>query len=350
MLLGVLIIFFVYSAFSADCESIRLDGPDGAMENVKHKDQGELGVFFSYAGTALFDAYQAKHGTGSKNQSSPLEAAAGTLQKRILNRTEITGSQTKEYADLDGGGSTCEVVNYLLENGGCPSESVSLEQLDSDQRGIYLQAVKELFYEDTISKKELSEKVQCHLPKIDTNLEQKLFPLMKLKKQINQKNFGEYLKSILSKQCSRGKRGRPLSGVECFEIPKPWQRKLDPEKYIPLTREHLLNRRQPVGISFCSNILRSDPWYMGRKRNEYQFETRESDCGLHEAIIIGMRKVNKIGGGGMGGAKCQYLIRNSWNKDVKYSPFWESENNGNVWVDEDSLFRNVEGLSLIKQK
>lgn len=349
MFLVVLITLFISSAHSTDCENIRLDAPGEAMENVKHKDQGALGICFSHAGSALFDAYRASSYHGSIKQSSPLEAAAGTLEERISNRIQISGVQAKQYANFDSGGTTCEIVNYLMQNGGCSDSNVALERLDPSHREIYLQAVQELFYESTINRKELHQKALCRLPLVDKKLSKMLFPFKQIRKSIHLKNFGEFLKSILSKRCSKGKRGEPLGGVECVEIPKPWQRKSNPTNYIPVTRKHLSKHKQPVSISFCSNILRAEPWYQGLEKNELQLEARKSDCGLHEAIIIGMRKVKTMGGGGMSGTSCQYLIRNSWEKDSKYSPYWESENNGNLWVDEESLFQNVEGLSFLKQ-
>lgn len=46
--------------------------------------------------------------------------------------------------------------------------------------------------------------------------------------------------------------------------------------------------------------------------------------------------------------KCHFKIRNSWGKYAAYHPDWQNNNDGNVWVDEETLTANMGSISYLE--
>jgi hypothetical protein len=95
--------------------------------------------------------------------------------------------------------------------------------------------------------------------------------------------------------------------------------------------------KQPVGIEYCSKVLTA-----GKKYDGLNFLGIPSgDCGGHASLIIGRRRVGK---------SCQLLVRNSWGTSCNaYSNDFECEN-GNIWVDENILKKNLMDVTYIKDE
>jgi hypothetical protein len=79
----------------------------------------------------------------------------------------------------------------------------------------------------------------------------------------------------------------------------------------------VLNREnpQPVAVSYCANFMRE--------------HLKNKKCAGHASVIVGRRKTAE--------GKCEILIRNSWGESCKRYPKPENCENGQYWVDEDTL-------------
>jgi hypothetical protein len=99
---------------------------------------------------------------------------------------------------------------------------------------------------------------------------------------------------------------------------------------------------QPVGVGYCSGVLFKGKNFRGFKEGILGFVSLESisgsSCGLHESVVIGRKVIN---------GKCHLKIRNSWGADYSYT-HWDSDNNGNVWVEEDAFTQNMGSLTYLK--
>jgi hypothetical protein len=325
----LLLLIFSIPLFSSECQDMRLDSKGQVMEKIDHKDQGELGICYSYAGAALFDAYRVQQGDKFKYQSSPIAAAALLVEKNISGSNLFTE-----------GGHTCDVVNFLMKNGPCSDNHVALEKLSPQRRREYLENLASIFNNFQLS--QVSN--QCLWDKSHENLND----FKKIKKFLEEKNLSDFIKKVISQKCSSHPPTTQVSPLQCLTYPFPWQRAPDMEQYIHKTQQQLAQKKMPVGVNFCAQLLTSSPGYKGLEKNENTGAiTRKKECDPHAAMIIGMRKI-QVPPGGLGPrVRCQYLIRNSWNKEFNYSSSWESDKNGNLWVDEEALFNNTESLSYI---
>jgi hypothetical protein len=84
-------------------------------------------------------------------------------------------------------------------------------------------------------------------------------------------------------------------------LPSPRYNKFNSdEEVLPHLEKSLLSGK-PVSISFCSKVIQV-PSFDGLPNNKDRFKST-SDCGDHEALIVGSKKV---------GNSCKLLLRNSW--------------------------------------
>jgi hypothetical protein len=87
---------------------------------------------------------------------------------------------------------------------------------------------------------------------------------------------------------------------------------------------------QPVGIGFCSNILKTNT-------NFITPDSSKSTCGPHAAVLAGVRCI---------GGRRQFLLRNTWGKNCGSNLAARYKSNcdqrGNVWVDGVNLMLSAE--------
>ena len=102
------------------------------------------------------------------------------------------------------------------------------------------------------------------------------------------------------------------------------------------------NNPQPIGVGYCSGVLKRGKDFRGYKGGLLGFTSIEAissaECGLHESVVIGRAMKN---------GKCHLKIRNSWGADASYR-HWDSDNNGNVWVEEDAFTENMGSLTYLE--
>jgi hypothetical protein len=117
-------------------------------------------------------------------------------------------------------------------------------------------------------------------------------------------NLPEYLQTLVDTACAK-------SSVET-KIP-PLSNCANSFKIL----HHVLSQKnpQPVEVHYCANFMR-EAW-KGEK------------CVSHFSVITGRRKTAT--------GKCEVLIRNSWGKSCKGYPKPENCENGQYWVDEQTL-------------
>jgi len=89
---------------------------------------------------------------------------------------------------------------------------------------------------------------------------------------------------------------------------------------------------QPLGISYCANVLTSSfADELRRKNNQVSIGP---GCHLHSSMIVGQRTRRD---------KCQYLVRNTWGDKCKYAwPCLMRDGRAHgIWVAGKSLLRNI---------
>jgi hypothetical protein len=95
---------------------------------------------------------------------------------------------------------------------------------------------------------------------------------------------------------------------------------------------------QPLGVSYCSNILTSNYANELNRRKGKVFIG--PGCHLHSSLIVGQRKRKN---------KCQYLIRNTWGDRCRY-PWPCLMRNGKahgIWIDAEKFLRNTHQIYVI---
>jgi hypothetical protein len=163
--------------------------------------------------------------------------------------------------------------------------------------------------------------------------------------------YDQAITSFLASDCTPEKRIRLPETLTCERQAILFDEKsFSGNSTSPNAREKIsLNRKKMfdhiskgrgVGIDLCTKVWK-EPSY------EFQnvpYKTRNEDCmksgvhGLHAITMIGYRCKNK---------KLEYLSQNSWG------PNWQTKDNafevedGKIWMDEDTLFRNMEGINYI---
>lgn len=118
-----------------------------------------------------------------------------------------------------------------------------------------------------------------------------------------------------------------------------------PARYLPeVTRETLsdefskgLKGAYPIGIGYCSTVLREGRKFKAKKDND-------ESCGFHASLIIGRRPNPK------NPKSCQYLVRNTWGKSCGgYSKDWDCEaEKGSLWIDSDTLGQAIYELQTLR--
>ena len=99
------------------------------------------------------------------------------------------------------------------------------------------------------------------------------------------------------------------------------------------------NKKYPIGISYCANLLDSDDKdYRGfRKIKSFM----KDSCGLHESLLMGKRVCDGV---------LQYYIRNSWDPKDDSGPNVEKTAKGDVWINAKALMRNTDELSFVREE
>lgn len=94
-----------------------------------------------------------------------------------------------------------------------------------------------------------------------------------------------------------------------------------------------LENAQPVAVKICSGFFNEGHTYRGKDAQGNMVMTGKESCDIHWVLIIGQTEMN---------GQCRLLVRNSWGTDdTGYSTDWLPRENGNLWIDEETLTANT---------
>lgn len=401
----LLLIFMLipFSAQAAKCpgENVRLDGPGGSMEEVKARDQRTTNTCYAFAAAQVWDAYRFSHydkATLEKEKkyfTIPMQGALavhlneGNIAKKADWKAEGT-------LPIEKNGGPIKTLHYFMSNPTCVSTFTS-DELFTDLPGktreekmAYLQTILEdgetvrklqLSYQNKSKgkdKKAFDELNAEYVKKVDAivaNREEdpltacfKKGTLDKFVDQcIRQAQFSEnslsnILKALLA---SCEKKSAPVNVV----APKiqsgagtgvgiknnvMTETPTQASKTIHLALSGKFNEpTQPVIVDVCGNFLNNGKESDGMRRkadgtidvNAMPAQVYYGRCKPHSMVAIGRKTV---------GDTCQILIRNSFQKncnEVGYSKDWKcDEKEGNVWIDESTLMKNLLNYSFFKER
>ncbi len=353
-LTSAITLFFLVSLNYAFCDCRPNSILDLRVQNSKIfaklpiKNQKEYGVCYAYSAATLIEYFKLKKNDKRLELISPVEAAIFT--------SEEVGDEDEE------GGDVCSVVKALSQRGtACPETSPSEESRYKDlSLYFHRELVKKVFLPYA-----LKEEVFKPVPVAKFNSRASL--------ALGQKRFlarfDNFYKDLHSEMLHRGFSSHDIpDDKDIFIFSQKWHIKnrytVLREMFIQLliaktclshsvsvprlscehkTRKggvldyeidlHLENRKEPLGITFCSTVLNNKN---AEAVNRSGGVSDIQSCGAHAAVIIGKR--------GTADGKCEYLIRNSWGKSYSYS--WKTSN-GDIWIDGKALMKNLLGIQIV---
>jgi hypothetical protein len=328
---------------SADsgCPDIRLD-QKGSMVHVPVTFQGQVGICYAHAAAQMVDAYRFSHlppqgDTNYEHLTSPLELASQFMQ----------ASDPKSDFD-DGTYKVCPVINYLKNHGSCDENEVSkLYQngiainLVNDLRKPFLDFQKYLkaskLNPASVSLRGLDPVLDEELGSFQEQLSALADPSVKallpdaeaILQVLLQPDYNSAMNLLLKPLCTSSFMQTMSSGISCSET----QVKAG-SKTIPAVHELLAaENAQPIAAKICSNFFNEGHAYRGIDAHGDMIKTGREACDIHWVLIIGQTETD---------GQCRLLVRNSWGTDDSgYSTDWLPRENGNLWIDEETLSANT---------
>jgi hypothetical protein len=321
------------------------------FQHLTIQNQGDYGVCYAYAGSALLDYFRLLNHTDQANtlRTNPVYAAQRTAM--------ATSAEDAE------GGNICDVINTLVsEKTACADYRVSGNQIrgfgDLAQTELmndvylpYLNGVKPFLAVPPASfvyskranltpgQKEYLNKFDDYLSWVKVALADRgisyadipsdtdIFAF--IQKTYVSRNFSTFTVTFENWLTSASCRS------SSFKVPaltcKHYTAKTSPSVSTYLLDHTLLEEQKPVGIDFCANVL-TNSRYQGLANGQPR-----GDCGEHAVMVIGKKYDS---------GQCYYLIRNSWG--AAYSSYAWNTSRGDVWVEENALSANLFGLSLVR--
>ena len=311
------------------------------------QDQGQYGLCYAYAGSALVDFTRINAGLNIGSRTSPLEAG---LLAGIVNENES-----------EEGGEICDVVNALAHRRSSCPDWVPANENSYRDLGLYFhtQVVQQVLMpyitkaetfipvnaQNFKSRQGLTKGQNQYLKRFDKLylglkneiLRRKFLPqdvpssaaIFKLIQKTHVENTYHklsmlFIQSMMNDKCQKN----------ALPVPKMSCKKLTGNRGNLFTEidHQLSNMDTPVGISYCSVVLTSKTTSGLDGGNNIK-----SNCKPHASLIIG-RRTNSTG-------TCQYLIRNSWGKSYVYP--WETSR-GDIWINQDAIMKNVFSIHTIQ--
>lgn len=366
-------IAFPCSVLAARCPDVRLDKT--ILKHVPTMDQDSSNLCVAYSLAALVDAYRVTHrDTDTKKVTSPihlnsLNHSYELHRKRIENKVR----QERLGRKFHFRGYEEEVRDTLRHS--------SLRRAQSNQNGRYFEDIFESVKEQGVVCSHYQ--VSKFLKSTDLLTEDQLEKLKKrsdIKKIFDTREFNLCLQkgvlegtffddlmetrpfaalqtlSSIDFQAVALEKAEELIAEKCtkehqikIDLPKDLTRAVIANEpffggsYKPnqeaaaegkrFFRERFSKQKkeelQPIAIGYCQSLLRD--------RNFDMSSVSPDDCGKHASVVVGSRpsKSNP--------EKCDYLIRNSWGATCPKTYAWDGERvpGGHIWIEEDSLFKNV---------
>jgi|GEM_PF-2143993 len=331
---------------------LRLDGPGGSMHGLPVYSQ--IGATcYAYAAANAIDAWRNSQGPlPPEERTNPFELAVGNGQ---LAHGQI------RLEDTVSGGGLCPVVRYARLEGVCTQrvlplqisrgpETSEAELIEADAEDAWVEKLGSVIRGiNGIHKKyralSCAERSGEAGDELVSRLTERLesyglpsgrFPESQELKRALRKSTQRFQRAVLTDPFCDGLRTPLELPGKCYQEATVLE---SPARIISKIDKRLVDARsQPVGIAYCSKLLRKGISYRGFSHRLWDFDFVDTDaCGGHVSLITGKRIRAETG-------KLEFLIHNSWGDGCKrYSPDWECRK-GKIWVDAGTLAENTYGL------
>jgi hypothetical protein len=337
-----------HSVFDAGCDStVNLQEGGGPMEFVRVRNQGTENECYAEVGAQMVDAWRFSNGdTNTAHQTSGYVLA-------LDSAIDFYGTGLPRPDGVVDEGQPCQALRAARLNGSCDDRAV-VDSLGSGDIGAAVREFRRYYDEYHVWRDSRSglragleaitaapgalsvgEGVACQVsdrldslglpssmrPNADAilNLLESDSPLV-------------YLRGLMANACIGSHVIRPSIPM-CDMSPQ-----INSEDAYRSMRRTVVDRRQPVGIAFCSGMIGTGRAFEsgtmgGLPVSSLPAAARSvagSVCRRHIALVIGVRRHPTT-------QKCQLLIRNSWGPSFGASADWELAPNGSVWVDAQNL-------------
>lgn len=301
-----------------DCPNVRID--QTALKNVPILDQDGSGLCWAYTASTMIDAYRFSHGDpNTEIFTSPVALATKAnakekLKLSIFGETMLVLSNKPTNAK-NGYGTPTDALDIAKSDGYVCNHKVVSRHFPVTNFALFEKDVGKSYTIDEID-------TEC-LPYWKQILAGAFPSLAKTAHEMKQVSLLTASLS-LDKLCTD-------KNIAKIKIPNAKMELLDPRSNEPKPIERmksLLGRPnpQPVGITYCPNVLR-DP-----KQTAIDSRGRFACDNPHLSAVVGGRT-------GPSG-ECEYLIRNSYGSSCDgYTA--NSCERGQVWVSESALQKNT---------
>jgi len=309
------------------------------MSKIPVYDQSGVGICYSYAASALIDAYRFSHGDSNYGHfTSPVYSS-------VITKEQDEGSSIE-------GGQIFNVIKYVKEHGSCSHQAIIKRWGDTYVNIYAIDYLISKFNKFKSDYQKLCLKKHSYVKNIhdallgcttveraSVSLPVSLVPTIDvIEKYLEQENPFTFVRKIMEKTCEGNTLMVDLPDLRTEIFDQQFSDSFDEARNkIKSLIDGKLNQSnpQPVGISFCSTIFKEGKGHRSiSTRNTYLSyfvdDYEGENCLPHAAAVIGRR---------MHEGKCQYLIRNSYGTDC-YKYNWPCEG-GNVWIDEEDIFDNT---------
>ena len=293
------LVLFSFPVFSSSCLTSNLIAWENSpFTKIPVYDQDGSSLCHAYASAQLVDYHLISNGRG---QRSVHPAWVGLTHAQYRGRDHIAG------------GAIDKAIESLRLYGNCSPEKVahSLNSLANKARiteAEVLSIIGKLAREinrkgqstgPTQLRSAFASAIEQHEPFCSPGaVLENLLPELE---SLNVMSSEKMLSSLLFSGCQ---------DKESLTLPAPKYHKFSSDEEVLPYLEKSLQGGKPASISFCSKVIQT-PQFDGLPLNHDRFKST-SDCGDHEALIVGSKKV---------GETCQLLIRNSWGAG------WSKSNN-----------------------
>lgn len=343
----LVLLAFLLNVQAIACSEFRLDAPGGSMEHVPVLDQGALGICYAATAAQLIDAWVHTKDPSKRNfHTSPLAYAVESKHQKYLFWKQMSSDRLDEITIA--GGEVDELLFSQRPPVLCPIEKVEgainyerLQQKDLDQALAIYRTIRD---HGQVPFEQLCPFSYPGIEELIKNI-QAMAPM-------------EFLRILLTHNCgAQDKMQYPQNITPVFFPP------VGVNKPPAVVVEKLgdifdsMEVKQPIAIGYCAGLFMRGRKFEGIKKEipipEYpDYITYESteDCGRHASLIIGRRSKKILNDQNQEVTVCQYLIRNSWGTEPQgYHKDWDHEE-GNIWVDEDTLKHNVFSLYYLSEE
>ena len=348
--LGILLFLSLFTAHRVNASELRLDGPGGSMHGLPVYSQ--IGATcYAYAVANAIDAWRnSKAPLLPEERTNPFELAVGNGQ--------LAHGQLR-LEDTVSGGGFCPVVRYARLEGVCTQRVLPLqvdrdaEDADAEDAGIEklgniirgINAVQEKYRALSCSDKRGvsgDELVSLLTQKLQTyGLAPGRLPESDGLKSALRKSTQRFQRAVLTDPFCDGLRTPLELTPRCHQEATVLE---SPARIISKIDQRLADvRSQPVGIAYCSKVLRKGRNYRGFSHRLLDFNFVDMDaCGGHVSLVTGKRIHSETG-------RLEFLIHNSWGHGCKrYSSDWECRR-GKIWIDAQVLAENTYGLMGLRE-